>query len=152
MLKKFLISLCLVFSVCGSPIYASELPNGIDSKEVKYQEYEISWESVNETIYEESENQNGRSGYNWTVKADSLVQSSLFYASTGQHIRVTANISPQNQNVNVGIIEPDGTLRYVLISNYVDHTFSLDQTGMYRFFVRNRGTESISVAGQYLAY
>ncbi|MCI8276068.1 MAG: hypothetical protein HFI66_10790 [Lachnospiraceae bacterium] len=52
--------------------------------------------------------------------------------------------------VNAGIIEPDGTKRYVREKGDILHKFSLDQTGKYRVFVENKNDGAVDVEGSYI--
>ena len=80
----------------------------------------------------------------WTVKAGVRKTTAEFSAKSGNTIRVTAILTPADLSVKVGIIEPDGTRRYVTGKDAVAHTFSLDQTGSYRVFVENGNSKSIT--------
>jgi hypothetical protein len=49
-----------------------------------------------------------------------------------------------------GIIEPDGTRRYIISSNGIAaHSFELDQDGKYSVYVQNTGSSEITVNGHY---
>ena len=55
-----------------------------------------------------------------------------------------------NQYVNVGVIEPGGTKRYVWEKGDIYDKFSLDQTGKYRVFVENKNDGAVDVEGSYI--
>ena len=155
MFKKLFFSLILVLGLCVTPIYASETSYEITNENSSYVEYEISVDDVDVTIYEgdvEQVNRGTLNSFSWSVSVNSMVQSSYFTAKSGQSISINADFFPSNQNVNVGIIEPDGTMRYLLSMGSASHTFALDQTGVYRIFVRNRGTVSVTASGYYSVY
>ena len=72
-----------------------------------------------------------------------------FDAKAGGSITVTA-VAPADKYVNVGIIEPDGTKRYVQEKGDIYHKFALDQTGKYRVFVENKNAKAVDVEGSYI--
>ncbi len=51
--------------------------------------------------------------------------------------------------MRVGIIEPDGTLVYVLGKGQVAHVFSCDRFGFYKVAVHNTTSKTLSVSGYY---
>ena len=92
-----------------------------------------------------------RSGamFTWTVSGNVLRKTPEFDAKAGGCIKVTA-AAPVDKYVNVGIIEPDGTKRYVREKGDILHKFSLDHTGRYRVFVENKNDEAVDVEGSYI--
>ncbi len=80
---------------------------------------------------------------------DSMWHSGAFYAYSGQNILVSVALDPEDIDVKVGIIEPDGTWRFVEGCKNITHTFVLDQTGYYQLFVWNETDTSVSVIGYY---
>ena len=85
----------------------------------------------------------------WTVSGHVLKKTPEFDAKSGGSINVMAT-APANKYVNVGIIEPDGTKRYVREKGDILHKFSLDQTGKYRVFVENKNDGAVDVEGSYI--
>ncbi len=45
----------------------------------------------------------------------------------------------------IGIIEPDGTVRYIECDNRVNHRFKVNKTGIYKIFITNIGQEDANV-------
>ena len=104
------------------------------------------------SVEEEGELQGmARSGamFTWTVKGDVLKKTPEFDAKAGGSIKVIVT-APMDKYVNVGIIEPDGTKRYVREKGDILHKFSLDQTGKYRVFVENKNAGAVDVEGSYI--
>ena len=101
------------------------------------------------TVVEENLFARGRD-FTWTVPSKYMKKTAAFQASSGGSIAVTVYIDPTNKTVSVGIVEPDGTRRYVNGSEYVNHKFVLDQTGSYQVFVENNNASSVNVDGNYL--
>lgn len=85
----------------------------------------------------------------WTVSGNVLKKTPEFDAKAGGSITVTA-VAPADKYVNVGIIEPDGTKRYVQEKGDIYHKFALDQTGKYRVFVENKNAKAVDVEGSYI--
>jgi hypothetical protein len=86
----------------------------------------------------------------WDINASAAKTTSTFSASSGQTIGVTVLATSKSATFRAGIIEPDGTRRYVNSSNGgMYHTFELDQTGKYSVYVQNMGSSQISVSGTY---
>lgn len=72
-----------------------------------------------------------------------------FQASSGQSIAVSVHANPVDVNLKVGIIEPDGWMRYVYKCGYISHTFALDQTGIYYVFITNESDNNVDIVGSY---
>lgn len=93
-----------------------------------------------------------RSGatFSWSVNSLMTKRTSDFSASSGGTITVVVYAASGEDSFRGGIIEPDGTYRYVESANgIVDHTFELDQTGTYSVFVQNMENYTINVEGYY---
>ena len=87
--------------------------------------------------------------FTWTVSGNVLRKTPEFDAKAGGSINVTV-VGPADKYVNVGIIEPDGTKRYVREKGDIYHKFALDQTGKYRVFVENKNAGAVDVEGSYI--
>ena len=86
----------------------------------------------------------------WTVGAGKMKTTPAFQAKSGGSIIVSVGITPTNQYVNVGIIEPDGQWRYIKDKgNNIYHEFSLTKNGSYQVFVQNKNSVSITADGSY---
>ncbi len=73
-----------------------------------------------------------------------------FTATNIQAISINITLAnPSSLSYDMGIIEPDGTWRFVSGSGTRNHTFFLSQTGSYRVFIRNSSSTSLSVSGFY---
>lgn len=101
------------------------------------------------TVVEEDPFARGRD-FTWTVPSKYMKKTAAFRASSSGSIAVTVYIDPADKTVSVGIVEPDGTRRYVNGSRSVYHEFALDQTGSYQVFVENKNASSVEVDGNYL--
>lgn len=87
--------------------------------------------------------------FSWTIKANRAQSSSNFKVKAGQSIYVSATGSPSSSQFRLGIIEPNGTLRYVLATGVGGHSFAIDSDGKYAVYVQNMSDVSISVSGSY---
>lgn len=88
----------------------------------------------------------------WDIYAGVRRTTSSFYASNGQNIVVSiATINPLH-TVKMGIIQPDGSKRYVLLNNNNAYSFDLTMNGFYAVYIINDSTEKIHVEGAYQTY
>ena len=86
----------------------------------------------------------------WTVPADHISVTPYFSAYSGGYIKVSLEMDPDDVTIHVGIIEPTGRKRYVIVSGEVYHTFSLTISGTYQVYVENISqTTDINVYGGY---
>ena len=89
-------------------------------------------------------------GFEWTIGRNSAKKSDNFQDSSGNYITVTVE-GDSGVSYRAGIIEPDGTLRYVNSNNgYAYHRFDLDQDGTYSVYVQNMTSGTITVKGSYI--
>jgi hypothetical protein len=119
-----------------------------------FEEYEETGdfpEGVTVTIGEV--NISARSGeptFSWKINASAATKTDNFSATSDQTIAVAVAASSKSATFRAGIIEPDGTRRYINSSNgSASHTFDLDQDGKYSVYVQNMGSSQISVGGSY---
>lgn len=76
--------------------------------------------------------------------------SGVFTASAGQAIVVQVALVPNNVNIKVGIVEPDGWERYLYNSGVISHVFKLTKTGNYKVFMINQTDQTVvTVVGNY---
>ena len=85
----------------------------------------------------------------WTVPNNVRKTSTEFYVESGKSIVVTVDVVPVDRTVSVGIIEPDGTRRYVNGKRSVYHLYELTQTGSYKVFVENKSGVTVEIQGSY---
>lgn len=86
-------------------------------------------------------------GFCWEVPANTMYQTQGFTASSGGSITVTVVADPDNLDLMVGIVQPDGSRRYVTGSDVVTHQFALEQSGIYRVFVQNDNSSAVNAEG-----
>ena len=49
--------------------------------------------------------------------------------------------------LNVGIVEPDGVIRYIEGTDIIGHTFKISKSGDYKVYIENEGSEPIKIGG-----
>lgn len=85
----------------------------------------------------------------WNIYAGVHRTTSSFYASDGQRIVTSIFSVDPSHTVRVGIIQPDGSKRYVLLNNNNAYVFELTMSGFYQVYIINDSTEKIHVEGSY---
>ncbi len=81
------------------------------------------------------------------VSPDDLLYSNLFSVKKGGQIKIMASISPDDVDVNIGIITPNGTKVYVTTNSMISYSFDATSTGQYRVFVENESSTTVNVEG-----
>ena len=91
----------------------------------------------------------------WWPKANEFLMSKKFQAEKGDRIQMMLLCS-ENDNPNVnnneilaGVITPDGTQKFVCNKDKLQHSFLIKESGEYQFFVENKTTKKIQLAGDY---
>lgn len=101
-------------------------------------------------VIQEDDTVQPRSGIiNWTVENKVVKQTAQFDKNAGDTIYVSVTIAPSDKVVRVGILEPDGQLRYVTGSGTMVHTFTVNKTGKHRVYVYNNSGTTVTVVGYY---
>jgi hypothetical protein len=119
----------------------------------EYEEIGDFAESVTVTIGEvntKARSGSSKSSFDWDINASAATTTPTFSASSGQKIGVVVLATSSSATFRAGIIEPDGTRRYINSSGgTAAHSFELDQTGKYSVYVQNMGSSQITVSGTY---
>lgn len=85
--------------------------------------------------------------YDWAIPSNTTYRSVQgYYKTVGSEITTSVYARPTNHQVKVGIIQPDGTRRYVAGSGSFAHTFSIKQTGTHYVYAENPSSGEVSVA------
>ena len=91
----------------------------------------------------------------WWPEAGEFLMSKKFWAESGDTIQVmlmtseNENTKVKNNEILAGIIQPDGTQRFVYDKDQLQHIFQITKSGEYRFFVENQTDKKIQMAGDY---
>lgn len=83
-----------------------------------------------------------------SIGAGKTITTSSFYKSAGSELMVAFSVSPSDQTVQVGYIY-GGSATYVQGTDHIYHSFTLPSSGYYVVFVKNQGTETVTVYGMY---
>ena len=86
----------------------------------------------------------------WSISSGSSGTSGIFKAYNGGTIGVAVTVSPASKTVKVGIVQPDGTRRYVRGSAVITHNFELTQSGNYKVYIENISDVTITASGSFL--
>jgi hypothetical protein len=86
---------------------------------------------------------------NWSISANSTTTGSTSMSmESGESITINVSYSPSSASLDVGILQPDGSFRYVnSTSGSVNHTFSITERGVYKVRIRNNSSNLVSVTG-----
>ena len=86
---------------------------------------------------------------NWDIPSGSnATATEACSMEAGQTININVAVSPASSSVRVGIVDSNGTFRYVLAtSGSVNHDFSITTRGTYYVCVMNGSSNDVSVAG-----
>ena len=71
---------------------------------------------------------------------------------TGDLITISASPSPLDSKIQIGIIMPDKTKKYIVCTGKGAHAFTVSKGGNYKVFVKNCSKKKITVAGSYSVY
>ena len=85
----------------------------------------------------------------WDVYAGVRRSTSSFHASSGQRIVLSVFSVEPFHSVRAGIIQPDGSKRYIIANGNDSHIFELTMSGSYRIYIQNETTEMVHVEGVY---
>ena len=91
----------------------------------------------------------GQSSLCWQIRGHVKMIGPELYLEQGKQLIVSVGDTLTDAGVAVGLIQPNRTSRYVISGNAITHTFRIEQSGIYRVFVLNRGKEVAKVEGEY---
>lgn len=92
----------------------------------------------------------GTAAFEWTVNPNVKMCASYFSCSQGDEVTVVVDVEPADVYIRVGIERADGYKRYVYSKDRIIHTFSITEEGIWRVYVENTSTETVTVEGNYL--
>ena len=113
-----------------------------EAGEIEIPADEVNPEGLPEIVMEGNEKTKTAKFYNWIIPANTYGQSFDFACKSSSQIAIMIIC---DQTVQAGIIEPDGDRRCVVDSGVFSHTFTLNQTGTYKFYVKNTNDYEIYV-------
>ena len=92
----------------------------------------------------------GTAAFEWTVNPNVKMCASYFSCSQGDEVTVVVDVEPADVNIKVGLERADGWKVYVYSKDRINHTFTIPNTGIWRVYVENTSSETVSVQGSYL--
>ncbi|MBR1815718.1 MAG: methicillin resistance protein, partial [Lachnospiraceae bacterium] len=60
------------------------------------------------------------------------------------------SVEPENNEIQIGIIQPDGIIRYIDGLDNIFHDFVIKQDGEYRIYVYNSSDNLVSISISYM--
>ena len=81
------------------------------------------------------------------IKAGGYKYTTLIKFYANSTVTINAVGTPSTVPFRVGIVQPNGVMRYVQGSDVVTHRFNITTAGNYRVVIENRGTSTIDVEG-----
>lgn len=119
---------------------------GIDSSSKQLREYSSTEKNVGETKEIASPTLSDTISINISAKPGDTYSTVDFYKHSGETVRITLALNPDNANMKAGLYTPNGSV-YVLDSGSIDHTFDITEDGYYAVFIENVSTENVDVSG-----
>lgn len=86
----------------------------------------------------------------WNVPSGEKYRTSAFRLSSGDQFAVAIKSTPTGKNIKVGLIYPDGSEHYVNCTGMVSHTFTVDQSGSFHFYIYNVSDATVHAEGSYI--
>lgn len=86
----------------------------------------------------------------WNVPSGSKYRTSAFRLNSGDQVGVTIKSTPSGKTIKVGLIYPDGSEHYVNCTGMVSHTFTVDQSGGFNFYIYNVSDVTVHAEGSYV--
>ena len=90
--------------------------------------------------------------FKWNVEANKISYSATISVKKGDLINISASPSPLDSKIQIGIITPDKTKKYIVCTGKGAHAFTVSKGGNYKVFVKNCSKKKITVTGSYSAY
>lgn len=123
----------------------------IVSDDNKTEEYILMPEAYDADAWIEGEVEKSSSritAFGWEVAVDKRTESPAFHRDKNDTITISADC-PEGNNTYVGILEPDGRIRYVAAIPHVHYVFSLNSSGLYKVIVQNPNETAVGIVGYY---
>ncbi|MCI9067405.1 MAG: hypothetical protein HFI65_01765 [Lachnospiraceae bacterium] len=89
-------------------------------------------------------NAKGSSTYTWTIPMNSIKKSGSFYAAKGSKVAISVNPDPVDADTGIGLDQPNGKLRGVSDTGTYGYTFTINESGYYKVYVRNEDGKQIN--------
>lgn len=156
---SLLVGICMVvfMSYHVEAAYNQYVEDGMeevaDKDENELEEYEMSAEEVAKlNIVQERPLPYmplGTRNINWTVNNGVTYASGMFYPTNGSTVSAAVSVSPSGKTISLGLLQPNGVMKYVSGSGNFSHTFSVTQSGAHKICVVNNSGVTVTVTGFY---
>ena len=102
----------------------------------------------------------GKTRKNFSGKIINANQNFIYFmlSDVNDYGRVVINVNVDNLpsdseavKLKVGIVEPDGAIRYIEGNDIITHTFKISKSGDYKVFIENNSDKTINI-GAYITY
>ena len=144
-------------SVCAATLGASELYDEMfrdtrdQAKELSPAKDVIEYTGTTDELFEDlivEERPDAQpNAIDWTIKSMTVEETICFNKNNGDTIKVAGVIEPGNITIQVGLIEPDGYLRYINVKDSFVYVFDLNKNGSYKVYIENLNSATVSVVG-----
>lgn len=88
----------------------------------------------------------------WTVSPNVRKVTKSFWVKEGQVISISATAVPSTCEFWIGIMNDGNDVRYVRGTGSIAYNFEIDESGLYRVLIQNRGKKTITATGGYYIY
>lgn len=88
----------------------------------------------------------------WNIKEHEKTGIPAGYLEKGKYIRFYAGGITNGKSIRAVLRQPNNSIRYVEIEAGMVHTFQIEASGNYQFYLENMGTDSVRVLGGYMVY
>ncbi len=144
-------------SVCAATLGASELYDEMfrdtrdQAKELSPAKDVIEYTGTTDELFEDlivEERPDAQpNAIDWTIKSMTVEETICFNKNNGDTIKVAGVIELGNITIQVGLIEPDGYLRYINVKDSFVYVFDLNKNGSYKVYIENLNSATVSVVG-----
>ena len=86
----------------------------------------------------------------WSVPAGSKYTTGNFSMSVGDTISISAKSTPSGKTVRIGVQYQDGTQYYMNCSGSAGGSYTIEHSGLYRFYVENVSDVEVRVEASYI--
>ena len=84
------------------------------------------------------------------LSSDECGMSAKLRLNRGEMISILSSVEPENNEIQIGIIQPDGIIRYIDGLDNIFHDFVIKQDGEYRIYVYNSSDNLVSISISYM--
>lgn len=90
-----------------------------------------------------------KNSFSWKIPACIQTVGPEIHLKKGQSVSVLLETDSPGKEVSCGLFQPDGSSRYIIRNGQAEHSFYIEESGVYKFFVLNKGETRVNVHGSY---